>query len=425
MSISLSPILDATGVVVGASKTARDLTTQRKAAEALRRTEEQLRQAQKMEAVGRLAGGIAHDFNNVLSVILSYSTILITDLRPNDPVAEDIDEIRKAAVRAADLTRQLLMFSRQQVIEPKVLDLNELLPGMDKMLRRILGEDIDLVSTLAPRLGRIRADPSNVEQVIMNLVVNARDAMPTGGHLTIETGNVDLDADYAREHVGCTPGPHVMLAVTDTGIGMDQETQTLIFDPFFTTKGPGVGTGLGLSIVYGIAKQSGGTVWVYSEPGKGTTFKVYFPRVEAATSEAPMASPLPVTLRGSETILLVEDQEQVRAVAYGILVRSGYRVIVAPNAGEALLQAETHAGTIDLLLTDVVMPQMSGAELAKRIAPARPEMKVLCMSGYTDDSIVRHGVLESGIAFLQKPFTPESLTRKVRETLDASPAGGS
>jgi two-component system cell cycle sensor histidine kinase/response regulator CckA len=390
-----------------------------RAEEALRQSEDQLRQAQKMEAVGRLAGGVAHDFNNVLSVILSYGEMIHGDLRGDDPMRGDIEEIMKAAQRAAALTRQLLLFSRQQVVEPKVLDLNENLGGMEKMLRRILGEDVDVAFRPAPKLGRIRADPSNVEQVIMNLVVNARDAMPTGGKLTIETANVDLDDDYASRHVGATAGRHVMLAITDTGIGMDRATQARIFEPFFTTKEPGKGTGLGLSTVFGIAQQSGGNVWVYSEPGKGTTFKVYFPRVEAEVYVPGDRVP-PTTLRGHETILLVEDEGQVRVVAQGILKRNGYSVIVAQNAGEALILCEGYAGIIHMLLTDVVMPQMSGAELAKRISKTRPEMKVLCMSGYTDDSIVRHGVLESGVAFLQKPFTPESLTRKVREVLDGA-----
>ncbi len=421
VSISVAPILDASGAIIGVSKTARDLTAQRKAAEALSRTEEQLRQAQKMEAVGRLAGGIAHDFNNVLSVILSYSELLLGGLPPNDPMAGDVAEIRQAAGHAAELTRQLLAFSRQQIVAPKVLDPNLLLAGMDKMLKHILGEDIDLVSAPSPKLGRIRADPSHIEQVIMNLVVNARDAMPTGGQLTIETGDVELDANYAREHLGCVPGPHVMIAVSDTGTGMDRETQARIFEPFFTTKEQGKGTGLGLSMVFGIVQQCGGNVWVYSELGRGTTFKVYLPRVDGLV-EPVQPSAVPVTLRGSETILLVEDQEQVRVVAESILKRNGYRVLVAQGAGDALLLCEKHPGAIALLLTDVVMPQMSGAELAKRFAATRPDTKVLCMSGYTDDSVVRHGVLESGMAFLQKPFTPESLTRKVRLVLDADPA---
>jgi nitrogen-specific signal transduction histidine kinase/CheY-like chemotaxis protein len=383
-----------------------------------KRLEERLRQAHKMEAVGRLAGGVAHDFNNVLSVILSYSDILLGQLQPGDRMHDEIDEIRKAGARAGDLTRQLLLFSRQQVLEPKVLDLNEVLTGMEKMLRRLIGEDVELVSTPSASIGRVRADPGSIEQVIMNLVVNARDAMPIGGKLTIETGNATLDEAYAREHLGVKPGPHVLLAVSDTGTGMDKATQARIFEPFFTTKERGKGTGLGLSTVFGIIQRSGGSVWVYSEPGKGTSFKVYLPCVETQVDHSrPIIAPR--TLHGSETILLVEDDEQVRAVARSILKRKGYRVIEAQNAGEALLSCETHVGAIDLLLSDVVMPQMSGPELARRVAGVRPEIKILCMSGYTDDAVVRHGALDAGIAFIQKPFTPDTLARKVREVLDA------
>jgi PAS domain S-box-containing protein len=389
------------------------------AEEALRRSEEQLRQAQKMEAVGRLAGGVAHDFNNVLSVILSYADFILGDLKPSDPLSTDVTEICKAATRAAGLTRQLLMFSRQQVVEPKVIDLHEVLMGMDKMLRRILGEDVELVSLAPKSSGRVKVDPSHIEQVILNLVVNARDAMPTGGQLTIETENVVLDESYASSHLPTKAGPHVMLAVSDTGTGMDRETQKRIFEPFFTTKETGKGTGLGLSTVFGIVQQSGGSIWVYSEPGRGTTFKVYLPRVDDEV-DVLRPSAAPATLRGTETILLVEDEEQVRAIALNILRRRGYQVLPAQNAGEALLICERHPGGIDLLLTDVVMPQMSGPELAKRLASTRPEMKVLCMSGYTDDSIVRHGVLETGVAFVQKPITPALLTRKVREVLDGA-----
>jgi PAS domain S-box-containing protein len=417
VAISVSPILDADRNVVGASKTARDLTAQRRSDEALRLTEEQLRQAQKMEAVGRLAGGVAHDFNNVLSVILSYGEMLLSDMKQGEPMRADIEEIHKAGKRATDLTRQLLMFSRQQVLAPKVLDLNDLLASMDKMLQRILGADVDLVSLPTQPLGRVRADRSNLEQVIMNLVVNARDAMPRGGKLTMETDNVVLDDAYAQAHLGVKPGPHVMLAVSDTGTGIDKVTLARIFEPFFTTKESGKGTGLGLSTVFGVVQQSGGSVWVYSEVGKGTTFKVYLPRVDAAVEIAGETVP-PTTLRGSETILLVEDDDQVRIVARGILQRAGYHVIDARNAGEALLHSEKHPGTIHLLLSDVVMPQVSGPELAKRLASARPDMKVLCMSGYTDDSIVRHGVLEAHIAYIQKPITPETLTTRVREVLD-------
>jgi PAS domain S-box-containing protein len=395
----------------------KEQASRERAEDALRRSEEQLRQAQKMEAVGRLAGGVAHDFNNVLSVILTYGELLLGDLKPGDPMRADVEEIRKAASRAAGLTGQLLLFSRQQVVEPKVIDLCEILGSMDRMLQRILGEDVEVVSLPSKATGRIKADPSHIEQVILNLVVNARDAMPTGGKLTIETNNVDLDEDHALGHLSTKPGPYVMLAVTDTGIGMDRETQARIFEPFFTTKEIGKGTGLGLSTVFGIVQQAGGSVWVDSEPGKGTTFKVYLPRVDAEV-DVPRTQVSPATLRGTETILLVEDEEQVRAVAFSILRRQGYQVLPAQHGSEALLLSERHPQPIDLLLTDVVMPQMSGPELARKLAVARPEMKVLCMSGYTDDSIVRHGVLDSGVAFIQKPITPASLAKKVREVLD-------
>jgi two-component system cell cycle sensor histidine kinase/response regulator CckA len=395
-----------------------------RAEKALHQSEEQLRQAQKMEAVGRLAGGVAHDFNNVLSVIMTYGELILGDLKPADPLRTDIEEICKAAARAAGLTRQLLLFSRQQVVEPKVMDLNEVLTSMDKMLQRILGEDVSLVSLTTKSSGRVKVDPSHIEQVILNLVVNARDAMPTGGKLTIETTSVVLDEGYAMNHLPAKAGPHVMLAVSDTGTGMDRETQKRIFEPFFTTKGTGKGTGLGLSTVFGIVQQSGGHIWVYSEPGKGTTFKIYLPRVDAKL-DVLNPSVTPTTLRGTETVLLVEDEEQVRTVVLAVLRRQGYHVIPAQNGGEALLLCEKHPGAIDLLLTDVVMPSMSGPELARRLAATRPEMRVLCMSGYTDDSIVRHGVLESGVAFIQKPITPASLTAKVREVLDAGRAPSS
>ncbi len=395
-----------------------DLSAQKRAEAALGRTEEQLRQAQKMEAVGRLAGGVAHDFNNVLTVILSYSEMIAESLSPGDPMRADAEEIAKAGHRAADLTRQLLMFSRQEVVEAKILDLNDVLAKMDKMLRRILGEDVDLASVPAPALGHARADPTHVEQVIMNLVVNSRDAMPTGGKLTIETGNVFLDDAHARDHLGVIPGPYIMLAVSDTGIGMDRATQARIFEPFYTTKDKGKGTGLGLSTVFGIVRQCGGSIWVYSEPGRGTTFKVYLPRVDDDIDvEAPAAEP--PNLSGTETVLLVEDEDQIRAVTRVILRDLGYQVIEARNGGEALLHCENHPGTIDLLLTDVVMPQMSGPELAKRLMRTRPDMRVLCMSGYTDDALVRHGAADSGMAYLQKPITPTKLARKVRAVLDS------
>ena len=393
----------------------------RRAEEALCESERQLRQAQKMEAVGRLAGGVAHDFNNVLSVILSYGEVLLGDMMPGDPLRADVEEIRKAASRAAGLTRQLLLFSRQQVAEPKVLDLREVLASMEKMVQRILGADVDLVLVTAKSAGRVRADPSHVEQVILNLVVNARDAMPMGGKLTIETENVVLDEGYAQEHLPAKAGPYVMMAVSDTGTGMDRETQARIFEPFFTTKEKGKGTGLGLSTVFGVVQQSGGNIWVYSEPGRGTTFKVYLPRVDAEL-DVVGPHPAPATLRGTETILLVEDEDQVRTIVQSILRRQGYRVMAAADGGEALLLCEGHPEAIDLLLTDVVMPHMSGPELARRLVAARPAMKVVCMSGYTDDTVVRHGVLEAGVAFLQKPITPTSLARKIREVLDSEKA---
>jgi two-component system, cell cycle sensor histidine kinase and response regulator CckA len=389
----------------------------KQAEQALRQSEEQLRQAQKMEAVGRLAGGVAHDFNNVLSVILGYGEFMLEDLSANDPLRADVEEMRTAAKRAAALTRQLLTFSRQEVVEPKVIDLHDVLTDLTKMLHRILGEDIDLVLVAPKSPGRVKADPSHVEQVILNLVVNARDAMPTGGRLTIETENVHLDESYAQNHLPVKAGPHVMMAVSDTGSGMDRATQARIFEPFFTTKERGKGTGLGLSTVFGVVTQSGGHIWVYSEVGKGTTFKVYLPLVDAAPDVLRPQAP-PATLKGTETILLVEDEEQVRTFAHNALRRQGYRVIAAQNAGEALLLCEKYPEPIDLLLTDVVMPRMSGPELAKRLALTRPEMKVLCMSGYTDDSIVRHGVLEAGVAYIQKPITPQTLAMKLREVLD-------
>lgn len=396
-----------------------DRLARRRAEEALRKSEEQVRQLQKMDALGSLAGGVAHDFNNLLSIIISYADLLLSEHAEGDPAREDLDEIRRAGLRAAQLTRQLLLFSRQQVIAPMVLDLSEILSNMDRMLRRIIGDDVELVSAAAPLLGKVVADPTHVEQVIMNLVVNARDAMPKGGKLTLETANVVLGAAYAAEHLGVQPGPHVMLAVSDTGIGMDRAIQSRIFEPFFTTKERGKGTGLGLSTVFGIVQQSKGSIWVYSEPGKGTTFKIYFPRTDA-TGETHRPPAPGATLRGSETVLVVDDDDQLRHLAAGILRRHGYDVIEARNADEALLAGERAERTIHLLLSDVVMPRMSGPELAKRLAQARPGMKVLCMSGYTGDAVVRHGALDPGVAFLQKPITPDALLKRVREVLDAA-----
>lgn len=381
----------------------------------LRRSEEQLRQAQKLEAVGRLAAGIAHDFNNLLSVVLSYSEELVAELPEGSANRRDAVEIVRAGERAAELTRQLLIFSRQQMLAPKVLDLNAVLTNLGRMLTRVVGEDITLALVAAADLGRVKADPGQIEQVLMNLVVNARDAMPDGGALTIETHNVDLDDAYAREHLHVEPGPYVMLSVSDTGVGMDRETQARIFEPFFTTKGPGRGSGLGLSTVFGIIKQSHGSIWVYSEVGRGSTFKIYLPRVDAPSERPPDADRI---VGGTETILLVEDEPQVRAVVRRALERAGYAVLVAQDPDDALRLCEARQ-PIDLLLTDVVMPHMNGRELAERVRSRYPATKALFMSGYTDDAILRHGVLDAGVPFLQKPVTPALLARRVRETLDA------
>ncbi len=382
----------------------------------------QLLQSQKMEAVGRLAGGVAHDFNNLLTVIKGYGELMLEELRPNDPMRAEVEEIQKAADRAVSLTRQLLAFSRRQVLAPKIIDLNSVVANMDKLLRRLLGEDIELNTVLDPRLGHVKADPGQIEQVIMNLAVNARDAMPSGGKLTIETVNLDLDSFYAREHVTVAAGPYVMLAVSDTGVGMDTETQSHIFEPFFTTKELGKGTGLGLSTVYGIVKQSGGYIWVYSEMGRGTTFKVYLPRVAEEVAAAGAAGPEHETHRGNETILLVEDEDGVRALIRQVLVRNGYKVLEARHGEEAALLADGHKEPIHLLLTDVVLARMSGRELAQRLAPQRPEMQVIFMSGYTDEAIVHHGMLTPGAKFLQKPFTTDTLMHAVRGLLDSAKA---
>jgi PAS domain S-box-containing protein len=405
------PVMDAVGAVVRLDGVARDVTEYKD-------LEEQFHQAQKMEAIGQLAGGIAHDFNNVLTLISSYAELLLDPLPPDAPQRADLDEIRAAAMRAGDLTRQLLAFSRRQVTESLVLDLNGIVSGMDKMLRRLLGDDVELTAALTTDLGRVRADHSQLEQVLLNLAVNARDAMPTGGKLTIETANVELDDAYTREHVGVVAGPYVMLGVSDTGTGMDAATKARIFDPFFTTKAPGKGTGLGLATVYGIVKQSGGNVWVYSELGAGTTFKVYLPRVDAPLETPPIAEAFTGSLSGTETILVVEDNPSVRRLVSVVLKQHGYTVLDAPDPAEALELAGGYDGRIALLFTDVVMPGMSGRELAERLEAIRTDMRVLYTSGYTDDAVLRHGILQAGVAFIQKPFTPPILLRRVRDVLD-------
>jgi PAS domain S-box-containing protein len=383
-----------------------------------RRLEDQLRQAQKMEAIGRLAGGIAHDFNNVLTVISSYSALNLQALKPGDPLHTDLREINNACERAVGITRQLLAFSRGQVLQPRVLDLAESLRELTTMLRRLIGEDVELTVRNAPDLAKVFADPGQIEQVLMNLVINARDAMPTGGKLVIETQNVELDADYAAVHVGARPGHYVMLAVSDTGVGIDAETKAQIFEPFFTTKPVGKGTGLGLAMVFGIVTQSGGSIDVYSEPCIGTTFKVYLPRAVKAGDTVTLPSLAELDSLGSETILLVEDDDAVRKLVRKVLQRAGYHVIEAANGGEALLLAEQYADAIDLLLTDVIMPRMSGRQLVERITTTRAGLRVIYMSGYTDDAMLHHGVVESGVPFIQKPVSIDTLLRTVRRVLD-------
>jgi two-component system cell cycle sensor histidine kinase/response regulator CckA len=394
-----------------------DVTDVKRAAAALAHSEEQLRHAQKMEAVGRLAGGVAHDFNNILSVILSYAEMMQNDLEPGSPFRADLDEMRRAGQRGSELTRQLLTFSRVKQAQRRVVHLNHEIGAMEPMLRRLIGADVTLTMLPGAGLGKVVADPGQLEQVVMNFVVNARDAMPGGGKLTLETRNVDLDAEYAATHLGVVPGPYVMLAVSDTGMGMDKDTQARIFEPFFTTKEPGKGTGLGLATTFGIVRQHEGHIWVYSEPGKGTTFKVYFPRTEADVIAEPSQPPVEPAGTGNETILLVEDDPQVRTLAVTILRRGGYRVLEASNAGEAILVCDDHPATIHLLLTDVVLPRMSGRALAERLLTSRPSMRVLFMSGYSDEAVQQHGVVDSTAAYLEKPLTPEKLRRKVREVL--------
>ncbi len=411
------PAKDASGAVAYLEAFAEDVTERRV-------LERQLRMAQKMEAVGRLSGGIAHDFNNLLGVIIGYSQVLKRTLGPQSPSYEHAEEIEKASHRAVSLTRQLLAFSRQQVLEPTILSLNTLVSDMEKMLPRLIGEDIALNVTMGSDLGFVKADRGQLEQVIMNLAVNARDAMPEGGNLTIQTANVELDVVYTRHHPGSKPGRYVMLSVTDTGTGMDPEVQAQIFEPFFTTKERDKGTGLGLATVYGVVKQSGGYIAVDSEKGKGSSFKIYLPRVEQVAAVPEANSPVPPDVHGSETILLVEDAEPLLKLANMFLKENGYKVLTASEGTQALQVAREFAGPIHLLLTDVVMPGMNGRVLAERLTPWQPGMKVLYMSGYTDSFIAGHGVLEPGTHLLHKPFTAETLAQKVREILDTNKDAG-
>jgi PAS domain S-box-containing protein len=416
VSLSVAPLHDAAGRVTGMLSLAADVTE-------MRQLEVQYRQAQKMEAVGRLAGGIAHDFNNLLTAIIGTTALVLEDLGLESRTRLDIQEIEKAAKRAAGLTRQLLIFSRQQVLEPCALDLNALVGNLEKMLHRLIGEDIELRTKQAAALGAVRADPGQLEQAIVNLVVNARDAMPKGGRLTIETADVELDRSYVAAHVPTQPGPYVLLAISDTGVGMDGATKARLFEPFFTTKEPGRGTGLGLATVYGIVKQSGGYIWAYSELGHGTTFKIYLPRVPE-TPEAPESTTSPPTpARGSETLLVVEDQEEVRKLTKRVLEARGYTVLAARNGAEALEIVAQHPSQIHLMITDVVMPGMNGRELAQHACARRSDLKVLYVSGYTGEAVLQHRLLEPGVAFLQKPFTPDVLARKTREVLDNTKSG--
>jgi PAS domain S-box-containing protein len=380
--------------------------------------EDQLRQSQKMEAIGQLAGGVAHDFNNLLTAINGYSDLALQRIDDAHPLRGYLDEIKKAGDRAANLTRQLLAFGRKQMLQPIVLNLNNVVGDMNKMFRRLIGEDINLAARLDPELKQIKADPGQIEQVLVNLVVNARDAMPQGGALTIETANFEIDREYVSRHVGAQPGNYVMLAISDTGTGMDEATRARIFEPFFTTKEKGKGTGLGLSTVYGIVKQSGGYIWVDSEPGQGTSFRIYLPQMESAIESVGSKSREATAPPGSETIMLVEDDDVVRCLARKVLEQAGYQVLDASGGEEAFRISRSHSAPIHLLLTDVVMPETSGKEVADRMALLRPSARVLFMSGYTDEAIVHHGIADSGVQFIQKPFSPNALATKVREVLD-------
>jgi|SRR5579883_360891 len=406
-----TPLMDDDGKFGGFLSLAQDVTDRKV-------LESRLRQAQKMEAVGQLASGVAHDFNNLLTIINGYSEIIQSQLQPDNPVRGLAREIGQAGERAASLTRQLLAFSRNQVLEPKVLSLNAVVTDTERMLRRLIGEDVTVSTVLDPALAKVKADLGQIEQMLMNLAVNARDAMPQGGRLTIETANAELDETYTRAYPDLRAGRYVMLAVTDTGTGMTEEVKAHIFEPFFTTKEPGKGTGLGLATVFGIVKQSGGHVTVYSELGQGTTFKVYLPTVEEKVTSGKSHPGVKLIRRGTETILLTEDEPALRALGRHVLEGHGYTVLEAGHGEKALRVADEYQGTIHLLVTDVVMPGMSGRQLAERLTGLLPGIKVLYLSGYTDDAVVRHGVLQAETAFLQKPFTPSALAQKVRDVLD-------
>ena len=410
---SAKPIFDDKGALKLVVSILHDITD-------LKEAEVKLRQSQKMEAVGKLAGGIAHDFNNLLTAINGYADMVLSQLSEEDGrIVDQVTEIRNAGERAASLTQQLLAFSRKQILAPKVLDLNAVLGNMDALLRRLIGENIELRTLLRPETARIKADPGQIEQVILNLALNSRDAMPQGGKLTMETANVDLDEAYVSTHLESKPGPHVMLAITDTGVGMDAHVKARLFEPFFTTKGPGKGTGLGLSTVFGIIKQSGGSLNVYSEPGRGTTFKVFLPAVAAEQSpaEEKTAKAAAATPPDGATLLIVEDEESVRKLVQVTLAESGYRCLMAADGESALQAASAHAGPIDLLLTDVILPGINGRTLAERLLSVRPGLQVLYMSGYTDNAIVHHGVLDVGTEFINKPFSAQTLRHRVREAL--------
>ncbi|MDL1963225.1 MAG: response regulator [Deltaproteobacteria bacterium] len=427
LDVSKAPFRDENGNLIGTVGCARDITKekeierkQKKEKEEKLKLETQLRQSQKMEAIGVLAGGIAHDFNNILTTIIGNADLSLMDGIENEQLRNDMKEIKKAGEKAASLTRQLLAFSRKQIIKPKFLDINELLTDMEKMLGRLIGEDIELLTIPAPALWQIKIDPGQIEQILLNMVVNAKDAMPQGGSLTIETANADLNENYFREHgiEGKMLGHYVILTVSDTGIGMDKETREHIFEPFFTTKEIGKGTGLGLSTVYGVVKQNNGFVWVYSEPGQGSTFKIYFPEAKKDAGPEEKQQTTAFELDGSETILIVEDDDSLRTFVQKVLQSYGYRCLDAENGEDALRVCKEYDGQIDLMITDVVMPKMGGGEAAKRLQPLYPQMKVIYMSGYTDNAIVHHGVLEPGLNFLEKPFTTKVLMRKVREALE-------